>query len=104
LGDAEIDLIASLSSGDARRALNTLELVAQMAPAGPDGIPRPNVQTIRPALERQPLVYDKGDEQHYNLRSAQHKNLSTHNHTHTLSRLARLLEAGEHASCVARQV
>jgi putative ATPase len=104
LGDAEIDLIASLSSGDARRALNTLELVAQLAPAGSDGIPRPDRDTIHRALEREPLVYDKAGEEHYNLASALHKSLRNSDPDAGVYWLARMLEAGEDPRYVARRL
>ena len=104
LGEAEMDLIASLSSGDARRALNTLELVAQMTPAGSDGTPRPDLGTIRRALEREPLVYDKGGEEHYNLISALHKSLRNSDPDAGVYWLARMLEAGEDPRYVARRL
>ncbi len=104
LGEAELDLIASLSSGDARRALNTLELVARMTSAGSDGIPRPDMATIRRALEREPLVYDKGGEEHYNLISALHKSLRNSDPDAGVYWLARMLEAGEDPRYVARRL
>lgn len=104
LGDAEIELIASLSSGDARRALNTLELVAQMAPAGSGGVPRPDLETIRRALDREPLVYDKGGEEHYNLISALHKSLRNSDPDAGVYWLVRMLEAGEDPRYVARRL
>jgi putative ATPase len=104
LEEAEIDLIASLSSGDARRALNTLELVAQLTLASPDGISRPDRGTILRALEREPLVYDEAGEEHYNLISALHKSLRNSDPDAGVYWLARMLEGGEDPLYVARRL
>src|SRR5439155_7848361 len=65
--DEDLLYLASLSGGDARRALNILELLATATPPAPDGT-RPIDQTsIARAAQRAPLLYDKAGEEHFNL-------------------------------------
>src|SRR5690242_10860853 len=66
--DELLDEIAVASSGDARAALNTLEIAAELAKNG--SIER---QAVADALQRKILLYDKSGEEHYNLISALHK-------------------------------
>ncbi|PYQ13439.1 MAG: AAA family ATPase [Acidobacteria bacterium] len=104
LGEEEAGLIVALASGDARRALNTLELVARMTRPSPDGLRRISQETIRRAVEREPLVYDKAGEEHFNLISALHKSLRNSDSDAALYWLARMLEAGEDPLYVARRL
>src|SRR2546422_5951209 len=62
--------IARLANGDARAALNVLELASQLAAGGTI-----TAATIREAGQRRTLLYDKSGEEHYNLISALHKSL-----------------------------
>jgi putative ATPase len=82
--------IAEASSGDARSALNTLELAAGLA-AG--GVITP--ETIADALQRKILLYDKSGEEHYNLISALHKSVRSSDPDAALYWLARMMKAGE---------
>ena len=66
--------IARLANGDARSALNVLELAVQLAPAA-GGRRRVTEAGIREAAQRRTLLYDKSGEEHYNLISALHKSL-----------------------------
>ena len=65
-----LEEIAVASSGDARVALNTLEIAAELAREGV--IDR---QTVADALQRKVLLYDKSGEEHYSLISALHKSV-----------------------------
>jgi len=104
LGEEEAGLIVALASGDALRALNTLEFVARMTRPSPDGLRRISQETIRRAVEREPLVYDKAGEEHFNLISALHKSLRNSDSDAALYWLARMLEAGEDPLYVARRL
>ena len=104
LGDAEAALIASLAAGDARRALNTLELAFRMTAPDAGGLRRPNMEIIRRVLEGAPLLYDKSGEEHYNLISALHKSLRNSDPDAGVYWLARMLEAGEDPLYVARRL
>ncbi len=104
LGEEEARLIASLSAGDARRALNTFELVSRIASADAEGKKRVTIEAVRKAVERESLVYDKTGEEHYNIVSALHKSLRNSDPHASVYWLARMLEAGEDPLYVARRM
>src|SRR5438876_10898936 len=94
-GEDDLQYLASLSGGDARRALAILDLAAATAhPAGGQAraIAR---QAIASAAQRAPLLYDKAGEEHYNLISALHKSLRNSDADAALYWLLRMLESGE---------
>jgi putative ATPase len=98
--DGALRAIARLANGDARAALNVLELAAQLAPAG-----APITEaTIREASQRRALLYDKGGEEHYNLISALHKSLRDSDPDAALYWMTRMLESGEDPLYVARRL
>jgi putative ATPase len=101
LGDEVLDIIASSSDGDARRALNLLELSSILLPSGDKVISR---EIVRRALQRKHLHYDKAGEEHYNLISALHKSLRGGDPDASLYWLARMLEAGEDPLYIARRL
>jgi putative ATPase len=103
VADDALRLIAGLANGDARSALNILELAVTLAPLG-DGR-RPVTETgIREAAQRRTLLYDKSGEEHYNLISALHKSLRDSDPDASLYWLTRMLEAGEDRLYVARRL
>ena len=74
VSDDALRLIARLANGDARSALNILELAVQLTkPAS--GRRAVSEAGIREAAQRKTLLYDKSGEEHYNLISALHKSL-----------------------------
>jgi putative ATPase len=97
-------LMATLASGDARGALNVLELAARAAPVGPDGRRRVDREWLQRALQRRILRYDKAGEEHYNLISALHKSMRNSDPDAAVYWLARMLEAGEDPLYVARRL
>jgi putative ATPase len=101
--DEALALIARLASGDARAALNMLELAVKAAPAGPAGRPvdRPWLER---AVQRRMLRYDKTGEEHYNLISALHKSMRNSDPDAAVYWLARMLEAGEDPLYIARRL
>jgi putative ATPase len=101
--DAALRLIARLANGDARSALNILELAVQLAP--PKSGRRPVTEAgIREAAQRRTLLYDKAGEEHYNLISALHKSLRDSDPDAALYWLTRMLEAGEDRLYLARRL
>ncbi|MDD2331904.1 MAG: replication-associated recombination protein A [Candidatus Cloacimonetes bacterium] len=88
--DAKI-WIASQSGGDARRALNYLELLAPYLRQNP----YPPAGDLAKILAKKTMFYDKNREEHYNLISALHKSLRGSDPQAGLYWLARMLEAGE---------
>ncbi|MFQ5847848.1 MAG: replication-associated recombination protein A [Candidatus Methylomirabilales bacterium] len=93
-----------LASGDARVALNTLELAAQIAPRRPDGILEITLPTVEEAAQRRSLRYDKAGDEHYALISALHKSLRDSDPDAALYWLARMLTAGEDPLYIARRL
>jgi putative ATPase len=94
-----LDLMSQAADGDARRALNTLEVAAAGAREG-----RITVEDVRQALARRHLRYDRAGEEHYNLISALHKSLRDSDPHAGLYWLARMLAAGEDPLYVARRL
>jgi len=96
-----LDLIVNSSDGDARRALNLLELSSMLLPEGEKVL---TYTTVQEALQRKHLHYDKAGEEHYNLISALHKSLRGSDPDASLYWLARMLEAGEDPLYIARRM
>jgi putative ATPase len=94
--------IAALASGDARTALNILELAAALVGAG--GGRRLTQAVVTEAAQRRVLLYDKAGEEHHNLISALHKSLRDSDPDGALYWLGRMLEAGEDPLYVARRL
>ncbi len=97
-------LMARASGGDARSALNLLELAAASAPAAADdgrSIDRPYAEQV---IQRRMLLYDKGGEEHFNIISALHKSMRNSDPDAALYWLARMLEAGEDPLYIARRL
>jgi putative ATPase len=101
--DEALALVAGLASGDARTALNVLDLAVTLAPRA-GGRPRVTEDTVREASQRRTLLYDKSGEEHYNLISALHKSLRDSDPDASLYWLARMLESGEDALYLARRL
>jgi putative ATPase len=98
--DAEAGtLLVDQSNGDARRALNTLELAANLAEGG-----RITAETVHEALQKRMQFYDKAGEEHYNLISALHKSLRNSDVQASLYWLARMLAGGEEPLYIARRL
>jgi putative ATPase len=102
--DAELlRLIARLASGDARTALNVLDVAAHLAPAvaGRRHLTEP---IVRDAAQKRTLLYDKAGEEHYNLISALHKSLRDSDPDAALYWMTRMLESGEEPLYIARRL
>ncbi|HMF77744.1 MAG TPA: replication-associated recombination protein A [Bryobacteraceae bacterium] len=99
ISEALLDEIAVGSSGDARSALNTLEIAAALAR---DGVI--DAQAVADALQRKILLYDKAGEEHYNLISALHKSVRSSEPDAAVYWLARMMKAGEDRMYLARRL
>jgi putative ATPase len=99
VSDELLDEIAVASSGDARAALNTLEIAAESAKDR-----EINRQIVADALQRKVLLYDKSGEEHYNLISALHKSVRSSDVDASLYWLGRMLKAGEDRLYLARRL
>ena len=92
--------LAENAGGDARKALNDLEMVCRNAEAG-DTI---SIQTLNKATATRSIFYDKGGEEHYNLISALQKSIRGSDPQAALYWLARMLEGGEDPLYLARRL
>ena len=101
-GEGAVVLLASYASGDARNALNALEVAAKLAAGKPDRTITREIATE--ALQQRVLMYDKQGEEHYNLISALHKSVRNSDADATLYWLGRMLQAGEDPFYVARRL
>jgi putative ATPase len=101
-GEGTLETIASYSSGDARNALNALEVAAKLAVGR--GETELTKALAAEALQQRVLLYDKKGEQHYDLISALHKSVRNSDADASLYWLGRMLAAGEDAMYVARRV
>ena len=104
--EVDEDALATLAracDGDARRALNLLQLVVAAAPQ-PVGRPKVNMALLQETLQRKTLRYDKNGEEHFNLMSALHKSMRNSDPDATVYWLARMVEAGEDPMYIARRL
>ncbi len=99
-------LIARLANGDARNALNILELAATLGSTRPASAScgRITEAAIQEAAQRKALLYDKSGEEHYNLISALHKSLRDSDPDGALYWLGRMLDSGEDPLYIARRL
>jgi putative ATPase len=98
------EALSNLCGGDARSALNGLELAALAAPKNEAGHPVINVELAREALQRNTILYDQSGEEHYNLISAMHKSIRHSDPDAALYYLARMIAGGEDPMFIARRL
>ncbi|PYP88571.1 MAG: AAA family ATPase [Blastocatellia bacterium AA13] len=99
-----IRALAVFSSGDARTALNTLELAESLVERDENGVRTLTEEVLREALQRANVRYDKAGEEHYNLISAFIKSVRNSDPDASVYWLARMLEGGEDPLFVARRL
>jgi len=99
MDDDALHFIANISDGDARVALNALELSSLATKKT-----RIDLKNVEEVVQRKALRYDKKGEEHYNLISALHKSLRGSDADAGLYWLARMLEAGEDPLYIARRL
>lgn len=116
VADGSLDAIADHANGDARVALNLLELAAAIAD-GEGTTPSLDLssnKTMKPAvidqqllaraLQKRMFLYDKSGEEHFNLMSALHKSMRNSDSDAAVYWLARMIEAGEDPLYIARRL
>jgi putative ATPase len=96
--------LVTISSGDARVALNALEMATFAALPDKGGSRSIELSDIEEALQHRALLYDKSGDQHYDLISALHKSLRGSDPDAGLYWLGRMLEAGEDPLYIARRL
>ena len=99
IDEGSIRAIALLANGDARTALNILDLGVKGTPPG-----QPITKATIEQASQKTLLYDKAGEEHYNIISALHKSLRNSDVDASLYWLARMLEAGEDPLYIVRRL
>jgi putative ATPase len=103
IDDDVVHALAMYANGDARAALNLLELSIAAAPIV-EGRRRVDLARVEQTIQRRALLYDKSGEEHYNLISALHKSMRNSDPDATVYWLARMVEAGEDPLYIARRL
>lgn len=111
LGDQRIDITEDIlratavyASGDARVALNTLELAVSIAETDSSGAKTITDEVLREAMQRAAIRYDKAGEEHFNLISAFIKSIRNSDPDAAVYWLARMIEGGEDPLYIARRL
>jgi putative ATPase len=102
--DKTLDYLAGVANGDARIALNALEFAVKASRKEGQKMVQLNQETIREALQKTHLLYDRAGEEHYNIISALHKSMRGSDADAALYWLGRMIEAGEDPLYVARRL
>jgi putative ATPase len=103
------EYLVDIADGDARVALNNLEVAGALAEARNDVVDRTKpvhigLEELEHAIQKKALVYDKSGEEHYNVISALHKSLRGSDPDAALYWLERMLAAGEDPIYIARRM
>lgn len=96
-------MIANFANGDARTALNTLEMAVLNGERTTSGV-EVGPEILKQCISKKSLLYDKNGEEHYNLISALHKSMRNSDPDAAIYWLARMLEAGEDPLYIARRL
>ena len=99
-----LNLIVEGSNGDARIALNALEIATNVTRPDAQGVRSINLKTVEGVFQSKALLYDKKGEEHYNVISAFIKSMRGSNPDAALYWLARMIEAGEDPRFIARRM
>ncbi len=102
--DGVLGLIARMSDGDARRALNLLEMVVCSLPIKESGSYTLTIEQVKEIAQRKQLLYDATGEEHYNLISALHKSMRGSDPQAAIYWMVRMLEAGEDPLFILRRM
>lgn len=98
-----IGAVADYAHGDARLALNTLEMIISSSPDDIEGI-HVDEEIVRQVLGQRTLLYDKKGDAHYDMISALHKSMRNSDVQACIYWLARMLEGGEDPLYIARRM
>ena len=96
--------LAKVCDGDARRALNALEVAALTTPQGKDGTVRLTLETVEASIQKKAVVYDQQGDAHYDTISAFIKSMRGSDPHAALYWLAKMLYAGEDPRFIARRI
>jgi putative ATPase len=104
IDDAALRHLAHVASGDARNALNALELAVESTPIGPDGAVHIDLAVAQDSIQRRAVLYDKEGDAHYDTISAFIKSVRGSDPDAALYWLAKMLYAGEDPRFIMRRL
>lgn len=99
----QVAAIAAFANGDARTALNTLEMAVTNGEISAEGILVTD-EGLMQCISKKSLLYDKNGEEHYNLISALHKSMRNSDPDAAIYWMCRMLEGGENPLYIARRL
>lgn len=102
--DTAIEHLASIADGDARKALNALEIGALTTPPDPDGVIRLTLEVAEESIQKKAIVYDRDGDAHYDTISAYIKSMRGGDPDASLYWLAKMIHAGEDPRFIARRL
>ena len=103
ISEDQLEAVAEFANGDARTALNTLEMAVLNGEISGAGI-QVTDQGLAQCISRRSLLYDKTGEEHYNLISALHKSMRNSDPDAAIYWMCRMLEGGENPLYIARRL
>ena len=104
IDDSQISAIARFANGDARTALNTLEMAVFNGRMNEDAVLCVDDEILSQCMNRRSLLYDKNGEEHYNLISALHKSMRNSDPDAAVYWMYRMLDGGEEPLYIARRL
>ena len=104
IDEEAVDFLAELSNGDARTALNAVELGVLTTDPGKDGKIHITLQVAEQCIQKRALRYDKGGDNHYDTISAFIKSMRGSDPDAAVYYLAKMLYAGESVDFIARRI
>ena len=104
MSQRQIEAVAAFANGDARTALNTLEMAVLNSQTQPDGSMIVTDEGLEQCVSRKSLLYDKSGEEHYNMISALHKSMRNSDPDAAIYWMLRMLEGGENPLYIARRL
>ena len=99
-----VEHLARVSDGDARKALNSLEIAALTTPPDDDGTVRITLKVTEDCIQKKAVVYDGDEDEHYDTISAFIKSMRGSDVDASLYWLAKMIHAGEDPRFIARRI
>ena len=104
IGEEDLRAIARFANGDARTALNTLEMAVLNGRMDERAVLCVDKEILAQCMNRRSLLYDKNGEEHYNLISALHKSMRNSDPDAAVYWMYRMLDGGEDPLYIARRL
>ena len=102
--DLALRHLATMADGDARKALNSLEIAALTTPAGTDGLIHIDLAVVEQCIQKKAVVYDGDGDAHYDTISAFIKSMRGGDPDAALYWLAKMIHAGEDPRFITRRM